>query len=206
MSLPVVPARASWRCTCSRTGWGSCPWSRARMTRSTSGRSRCRPSSSASLRAPATCASPASIDARRAASGLHPHGASQGPLGAARGHPRHALRNALPPILTQAGLDLGFFLGGVVVIEAVIRLAGYRPAGGARDLHRGRAAADGHAARGDPRSIVLANLAADILNALLDPRIRDGLDRGEPGDPTGRVASVLPDDAPLRAGHAPSGS
>ena len=31
----------------------------------------------------------------------------------------HALRNALPPILTQAGLDLGFFLGGVVVIESV---------------------------------------------------------------------------------------
>ena len=37
---------------------------------------------------------------------------------------RHALRNALPPILIQIGLDMGFFLGGVVVVEAVFSWPG----------------------------------------------------------------------------------
>ncbi|HTC86456.1 MAG TPA: ABC transporter permease, partial [Candidatus Acidoferrum sp.] len=37
---------------------------------------------------------------------------------------RHAFRNALPPILTQIGLDLGFFLGGVVVIEQIFSWPG----------------------------------------------------------------------------------
>jgi len=45
-------------------------------------------------------------------------GARQGPA-RAPGHVGHAFRNAMSPIVTLAGLDLGFMLGGVVVIEAV---------------------------------------------------------------------------------------
>src|SRR5439155_1155874 len=37
---------------------------------------------------------------------------------------RHAFRNALGPIFTQVGLDLGFFLGGVVVVESVFSWPG----------------------------------------------------------------------------------
>ena len=36
----------------------------------------------------------------------------------------HALRNAMPPVLVQVGLDLGFFLGGVVVVESVFSWPG----------------------------------------------------------------------------------
>jgi len=37
---------------------------------------------------------------------------------------RHALRNALPPILTLAGLQLGGLLGGSVILESVMSLPG----------------------------------------------------------------------------------
>ena len=36
----------------------------------------------------------------------------------------HAVGYAVPPTLAQAGLDLGFFLGGVVVVEAVFSWPG----------------------------------------------------------------------------------
>jgi peptide/nickel transport system permease protein len=32
---------------------------------------------------------------------------------------RHALPNAIGPIITQIGLDMAYFLGGIVVIESV---------------------------------------------------------------------------------------
>jgi peptide/nickel transport system permease protein len=32
---------------------------------------------------------------------------------------RHALPNAIGPIVTQIGLDMAYFLGGIVVIESV---------------------------------------------------------------------------------------
>jgi ABC-type dipeptide/oligopeptide/nickel transport system permease component len=34
------------------------------------------------------------------------------------------VRNALPPVVTQLGLDVGFFLGGVVIIEQVFSWPG----------------------------------------------------------------------------------
>jgi peptide/nickel transport system permease protein len=84
---------------------------------------------------------------------------------------RHALRNALGPILIQIGLDLGFFLGGVVVIEQVFSWPGI-----------GKLAVDSIKFADVPLimgtvlfatlCIVVANLAIDILNAMLDPRIR----------------------------------
>ncbi|MDQ2965881.1 MAG: ABC transporter permease [Chloroflexota bacterium] len=84
---------------------------------------------------------------------------------------RHALRNALPPILTQVGLDLGFFLGGVVVVEQVFSWPGI-----------GRLAVESVTSEDMPvlmgtvlfatLCIVLANLVVDVLYALIDPRVQ----------------------------------
>ena len=84
---------------------------------------------------------------------------------------RHALRNAIGPILIQVGLDLGFFLGGVVVIEDVFSWPGI-----------GKLAVDSIDHADVPLimgtvlfatlCIVLANLAVDLLHAVVDPRIR----------------------------------
>ena len=84
---------------------------------------------------------------------------------------RHALRNALPPILIQIGLDMGFFLGGVVVVEAVFSWPGI-----------GKLAIDAVSAEDLPMlmgtvlfaslCVVLANLAVDLLIAVTDPRVQ----------------------------------
>ena len=84
---------------------------------------------------------------------------------------RHALRNAMPPILSQIGLDLGFFLGGVVVIEGVFSWPGI-----------GKLAIDAITAEDVPMlmgtvlfatlCIVVANLVVDLLIAAVDPRVR----------------------------------
>lgn len=84
---------------------------------------------------------------------------------------RHALRNAIGPILIQIGLDLGFFLGGIVVIEDVFSWPGI-----------GKLAVDSIEKADIPLimgtvlfatlCIVLANLAVDLLHAVVDPRIR----------------------------------
>jgi ABC-type dipeptide/oligopeptide/nickel transport system permease component len=37
---------------------------------------------------------------------------------------RHALRNALPPVMTLAGLQLGGLLGGSIILERVMSLPG----------------------------------------------------------------------------------
>jgi len=84
---------------------------------------------------------------------------------------RHAFRNAVGPILTQIGLDLGFFLGGVVVVEQIFGWPGV-----------GKLAVDAIRTADVPLimgtvlfatlCIVLANLFVDVLAAMLDPRIR----------------------------------
>jgi peptide/nickel transport system permease protein len=83
---------------------------------------------------------------------------------------RHALRNALPPILTQLGLDLGIFLGGVVVVEQVFSWPGI-----------GKLAVESVVTADIPLlmgtvlfatlCIVLANLVIDLAYAFVDPRI-----------------------------------
>ena len=37
---------------------------------------------------------------------------------------RHAMRSAIPPLVTQLGTDIGLMLGGVIVIEQVFGLLG----------------------------------------------------------------------------------
>jgi peptide/nickel transport system permease protein len=84
---------------------------------------------------------------------------------------RHALRNAMIPILTVAGVQLGQLMAGSIILESVFYLPGL-----------GRLALGAISARDLPvvqgvvlfvaSVIVMVNAAVDVLYGLLDPRIR----------------------------------
>ena len=84
---------------------------------------------------------------------------------------RHALRNAVIPVIALSAVQFGFMLGGSIVIEAVFSLQGL-----------GQLAWESIARNDFPvvQAIVLVlamiyialTLAADLLNAALDPRLR----------------------------------
>ena len=86
---------------------------------------------------------------------------------------KHALRNALIPIATLAGLYLPFLFSGAVFIETVFAWPGM-----------GRLIVDAITARDYPvvmgasmayaTMVVVGNLLADLLYAVIDPRIRHG--------------------------------
>ncbi len=86
---------------------------------------------------------------------------------------RHALKNALIPVVTIIGLQSGRLLGGAVLIETIFSLPGL-----------GRLAADSILFRDYPMlegvvfilalAVMLASLATDVAYAVLDPRIRYG--------------------------------
>jgi peptide/nickel transport system permease protein len=86
---------------------------------------------------------------------------------------RHALRNALIPIVTLVGLEFGYLLGGAVLTETVFDWPGM----GTYIL---RAVRDteydsiGGAVLVLATVFVTVNLAVDILYTLIDPRIRYG--------------------------------
>jgi len=86
---------------------------------------------------------------------------------------RHALRNAAGPLVTQFGLDLAFFLGGVIVVETVFAWPGVGylafQAIGADDVNLIMGVVLVSAV-----AVVLANLLVDLAQAWLDPRIRLG--------------------------------
>jgi ABC-type dipeptide/oligopeptide/nickel transport system permease component len=83
----------------------------------------------------------------------------------------HGLRNALVPVVTLIGLQIGFLLGGAVVTETVFSWPGLgRLAVGAI------LSADLPMAQGTiillSVGFILVNLAVDVLYAALDPRMR----------------------------------
>lgn len=84
---------------------------------------------------------------------------------------RHALRNALIPIITVAGVQLGYLIGGSVVIERVFGLPGIGDllvdSINTRDFPTVQACVLMLAA-----SIVFMNLLVDILYVYIDPRLR----------------------------------
>jgi ABC-type dipeptide/oligopeptide/nickel transport system permease component len=84
---------------------------------------------------------------------------------------RHALRNALIPIIALMGLDLGYIVGGAVVIEAVFA----RPGIGDMML-RAIYARDFPVLQGCmfvlALAIILSNIVADLTYVVIDPRIR----------------------------------
>jgi peptide/nickel transport system permease protein len=84
---------------------------------------------------------------------------------------RHALRNALMPVITLIGLALPALVGGAVFVETVFSWPGM-----------GRLAAEAIAARDYPLitaavavggvTVTLGSLLADVLYAVADPRVR----------------------------------
>jgi peptide/nickel transport system permease protein len=84
---------------------------------------------------------------------------------------RHALRNAMLPVVTVIGLEFAFLIGGLVVTEQVFNINGI-----------GKLFVDA-TTRGDFNLIqglvmfiatifIIVNLIVDILYGFLDPRIR----------------------------------
>jgi peptide/nickel transport system permease protein len=84
---------------------------------------------------------------------------------------RHVILNALPPVLTITGLQLGYLLGGALLTEVVFAWPGL-----------GSLLYDSITARDIPviqattlliaLSFVVTNIMIDVLNAMLDPRLR----------------------------------
>ena len=85
---------------------------------------------------------------------------------------RHVILNALPPIITITGLQLGYLLGGALLTEVVFAWPGLGSllydSITARDLPVLQAATLVIAL-----AFVLANIAVDAINAMLDPRLRE---------------------------------
>ena len=84
---------------------------------------------------------------------------------------RHAVPNALLPVVTLVGMNIGMMLTGSVLTEVVFSWPGM-----------GRLLYDGIFARDYPLiigivitvsvSVILCNLITDLVYALIDPRIR----------------------------------
>jgi peptide/nickel transport system permease protein len=83
----------------------------------------------------------------------------------------HALRNALLPIITVVGLNMGNLLGGAILVETVFARQGV-----------GKLLLDAILARDYPQvqgtvlmfgcSVIFVNLIVDITYRFLDPRIK----------------------------------
>ena len=86
---------------------------------------------------------------------------------------KHALRNAVIPVVTAAGLQVGNLLSGALLVEAVFAWPG-----------GGRLAVDSIFRRDSPTllgimifssaMVILANLLTDLVYRIIDPRIRVG--------------------------------
>ncbi|MDD4331713.1 MAG: ABC transporter permease [Methanosarcinaceae archaeon] len=84
---------------------------------------------------------------------------------------KHALKNALLPILTLAGMQLGYLLGGVVIVETIFAWPGLGQLLVASIFDRDFALIQG-CVLFIAVLFSLSSLGVDILYALLDPRIR----------------------------------
>lgn len=83
----------------------------------------------------------------------------------------HALKNALIPFITVAGLEFGNLLGGLVVVEQIFSWPGVGWLMVQSIVHRDYAVVQG-AVLLIATSFVTVNLLVDVAYAALDPRIR----------------------------------
>jgi peptide/nickel transport system permease protein len=86
---------------------------------------------------------------------------------------RHALRNALIPVTTVAGIHLGNLLGGAVVVETLFGWPGMGRLALEAVLDRDFSVLLGVLLMSS-LVVILANMAVDLLHAWLDPRIGEG--------------------------------
>jgi peptide/nickel transport system permease protein len=84
---------------------------------------------------------------------------------------KHALKNALIPTITVAGLQIGFLIGGAIVIEAVFGIPGLGTFGVQGIMKRDYQQVQGFILI-VALIFVLSNLWVDITYAYFDPRIR----------------------------------
>jgi len=84
---------------------------------------------------------------------------------------RHALRSALTPVVTLAGLDIGTALGGVIIVEVLFGIPGLGWTVIQAIDTQDRPVILGITILATV-FVVLANLIVDILYAVLDPRVR----------------------------------
>ena len=84
---------------------------------------------------------------------------------------RHALRSALTPVVTLAGLDIGTALGGVIIVEVLFGIPGLGWTVIQAIDTQDRPVILGITILATV-FVVLANLTVDILYAVLDPRVR----------------------------------
>jgi peptide/nickel transport system permease protein len=84
---------------------------------------------------------------------------------------RHALRNALLPVVAMVGIDVGLFMGGAVVVESVFGWPGI-----GQLAWQATQQVDIPIIMGVTLvaacAIILGNLLADLVAPLIDPRIR----------------------------------
>jgi peptide/nickel transport system permease protein len=84
---------------------------------------------------------------------------------------KHVARNAAPPIMTVAGLQLGYLLGGSVLVETIFSWPGLGrliyQAIQSRDLRVIQAAVLVISV-----TFVLMNLLVDVLQVVVNPRLR----------------------------------
>jgi peptide/nickel transport system permease protein len=84
---------------------------------------------------------------------------------------RHALRNALVPVVSIVGIDFGYLLGRTVVMETVFSLPGLGSLTLSAILHRDYTQILGNILV-IATMFLIVNLIVDLIYAWLDPRIR----------------------------------
>lgn len=84
---------------------------------------------------------------------------------------RHALPNAILPVIAMIGIDIGIFMGGIVVVEGVFGWPGIGQLAW-QAIQRVDIPIIMGVTLISACAIVLGNLAADLVVPLIDPRIR----------------------------------
>jgi peptide/nickel transport system permease protein len=87
---------------------------------------------------------------------------------------RHALPNAILPIIAMIGIDIGIFMGGIVVVESVFGWPGIGQLAW-QAIQRVDIPIIMGVTLVSAIAIVIGNLLADLISLMVDPRIRTEL-------------------------------
>jgi peptide/nickel transport system permease protein len=84
---------------------------------------------------------------------------------------KHALRAGLTPLVTAAGMDLAYLLGGAIITESIFNLPGLGALAVSSVLESDLPLITGITLV-TAAIVILANLVVDLLYAVIDPRVR----------------------------------
>jgi peptide/nickel transport system permease protein len=84
---------------------------------------------------------------------------------------KHALRAGLTPIVTAAGMDLAYLLGGAIITESIFSLPGLGALAVSSVLESDLPLIAGITLI-TAAIVIVANLVVDLLYAVIDPRVR----------------------------------